>query len=142
MCHDATALTGTAVIPCEMLRVYSPLPDAIGAPPRFWPVEPREILMVGATISTSMRPAASATAPPLCADPTSGTRRPARSRTHPATDIVVGGFADSPTTSAPESSAVSHSSPATTRCSQEETYDAARAAWRHAAPSARIKVQP
>ena len=26
-----------AVIPCEMLRVYKPLPTPIGAPPRFWP---------------------------------------------------------------------------------------------------------
>jgi 2-haloacid dehalogenase len=35
-----------AVIPCEMLRVYKPLPDAYRRAARFLAVEPREILMV------------------------------------------------------------------------------------------------
>src|SRR5712675_1412844 len=56
-----------AVIPCEMLRVYKPLPDAYRRAAALLAVEPREILMVATTISTSMRPAASAIAPPLCA---------------------------------------------------------------------------
>jgi 2-haloacid dehalogenase len=35
-----------AVIPCEMLRVYKPLPDAYRRAAEFLAVEPREILMV------------------------------------------------------------------------------------------------
>jgi 2-haloacid dehalogenase len=71
-----------AVISCEMLRVYKPLPDAYRRAAAFLAVEPHEILMVachnfdlgaGRRLSHRLRP------------PTRrvGTRRPARSRTQP-----------------------------------------------------------
>ncbi len=84
-----------AVIPCEMLRVYKPLPDAYRRAAKFLAVEPHEILMVachnfdldaargvGYRTAFVRRPEEwGAAGPP---DPVP----------NPATDIVVDGFAE------------------------------------------------
>jgi 2-haloacid dehalogenase len=89
------------VIPCEMLRVYKPLPDAYRRAAVFLAVEPHEILMVRATISISMRHVASAIAPPLCVGPMNGGPlvRPIPCQTLPPTSSSTA-LPNLPTTSA------------------------------------------
>jgi 2-haloacid dehalogenase len=101
-----------AVIPCEMLRVYKPLPDAYRRAAALLAVEPREILMVachnfdldaarGVGYRTAFVRRPDEWGPASPPDPVP----------NPATDIVVDGFANSPTTSAPEGSAGSGFNP-------------------------------
>src|SRR5580704_1616549 len=84
-----------AVIPCEMLRVYKPLPDAYRRAAALLAVEPREILMVachnfdldaarGVGYRTAFVRRPDEWGPAGPADPVP----------NPATDIVVGGFAE------------------------------------------------
>lgn len=73
-----------AVIPCEMLRVYKPLPDAYRRAAALLAVEPREILMVACHNFDldAARGVGYRTAFVRRPDEV-GTRRPARSRTQP-----------------------------------------------------------
>ena len=84
-----------AVIPCEMLRVYKPLPDAYRRAAAFLAVEPREILMVachnfdldaarGVGYRTAFVRRPDEWGPAGPPDPVP----------NPATDIVVDGFAE------------------------------------------------
>ena len=84
-----------AVIPCEMLRVYKPLPDAYRRVAGFLAVEPREILMVAchnfdldAARGVGYRTA-------FVRRPDEwGPAGPPDPIPNPATDIVVDGFAE------------------------------------------------
>ena len=84
-----------AVIPCEMLRIYKPLPDAYRRAARFLDVEPREILMVAchnfdldAARGVGYRTA-------FVRRPDEwGPAGPPDPMPNPATDIVVDGFAE------------------------------------------------
>ncbi len=84
-----------AVIPCEMLRVYKPLPDAYRRAAAFLAVEPHQILMVAchnfdldAARGVGYRTA-------FVRRPEEwGPARPPDPLPNPATDIVVDGFAE------------------------------------------------
>lgn len=89
------AIDWDAVIPCEMLRVYKPLPDAYRRAARFLAVEPHEIMMVachnfdldaarGVGYRTAFVRRPDEWGPSGPPDPVP----------NPATDIVVDGFAE------------------------------------------------
>jgi 2-haloacid dehalogenase len=98
-----------AVIACEMLRVYKPLPDAYRRAAALLAVEPREILMVACHNFDldGARGVGYRTA--FVRHPTSGDP-PARPIPYPTPRPTLWstGLRNSPTTSAPETSAVSH----------------------------------
>ena len=84
-----------AVIPCEMLRVYKPLPDAYRCAAGFLAVEPREILMVACHNFdlNAARGVGYRTAFVRRPDEW-GPAGPPDPIPNPATDIVVDGFAE------------------------------------------------